>query len=457
MHIPLRIPVALAALLVPLLLSPASRADIIKGPHLQDIRQDGVTIIWEQDNASTGAVTINGQVYESSVNHTLHEVVITGLEPGQLYDYTVTGDATSDEGSFRTAPADPLAPFAFIVYGDNRSHHENHVLVVDALLAAEPFELLVQTGDMIASGEIAEDWQFFFDIEYPLLKYVPVYPTVGNHEEHEGYVPGHYTDYLAPPSAGSGTEAYYSYTYGNAAFIHLDGHVNVDGVIFGGYNDFDQAQQEWLLETLIGYADDSRIQHIFVANHEPPYSSSPGRSGSRAMRKLNPLFAHYGVEAVFSGHDHYLEAGVSEEGVRYFIMGGGGAPLYENSNEDSPGYKPPTALPWLDDGRTVHFARSVLGYTRFQIENGQVDVEIFDETNTSLYSVSWNSGDVDPGGQVDAGVPSQTDAALPPPPSTSPSDDKGCGCRSTDPGAGLTGLISVALLVLLSWIRRRRR
>ncbi len=461
-QIHIRTSLALFAFLLALLVAaPSGRADIVKGPILQDLRPGGVTIIWEQDNATAGTVTVDGQDYDSAVNHTLHEVVITGLEPDQLYSYTVTGDATPDEGSFRTSPADPLAPFAFVVYGDNRSYHENHVLVVDALLTAEPFAFLVQTGDMISSGEIADDWQFFFDIEYPLLKLVPLYPTVGNHEVHEGYIPGFYTDYFAPPSEESDTEAYYSYVYGNSAFLHLDGHVNVEPVLFGGFEDFDQTQHAWIIETLSRYAADPKIQHIFVATHMPPYSSKPGRTGSHAVRLLHPIFAQYGVDAVVAGHDHYLEYGVSEEGVRYFIMGGGGAPLYDNKYEDDPGYKPPEAMPWLDDGHTVLFARSVLGYTRIEIENGQVDVEIFDETNTSLHTVSWNTGDISPGpdgGVVDAGVSPQTDAAIPDPP-PDPSNENGCGCRSSNAGGSATGVFELSLLALLAlfWWRRRRR
>jgi acid phosphatase type 7 len=43
---------------------------------------------------------------------------------------------------------------------------------------------------------------------------------------------------------------------------------------------------------------------------------------------LGPLFEHYGVNIVFSGHDHNYEHTIPIGGVTYVVSGGGGRSLY---------------------------------------------------------------------------------------------------------------------------------
>lgn len=391
-----------AATLVALLCVAASvpaAAQFRKGPHLQDLRTDGVTVIWEQEVAGPGRVLAGGVVVHSP-SATLHRVRVAGLQPGTEYDYVVEAEGRAEAGRFRTAPADPLASFAFIVAGDNRSGPAAHQQVIDAVLAEGPVAFLVNTGDMVSSGKVAADWQSFFEIERPLIRSLPWYPTIGNHEEDEGKLPRFYTDFLSPPSESSGRPEYYSFTYANSAFLVLDSHVRVESLL--SVSDFDKPQKNWLEATLQRYRADSAIQHIFVFVHEPPYSSKEGRSGSRAVRQILPTLARFGVDALITGHDHYLERGESPSGVRYWVMGGGGAPLYANKNEGRPGYKIATALPWLDDARTVHFAKSAHGYMRVEVHNGQVVASVRDVYGAVLDSHSWNTGDVS---RPDAGVP----------------------------------------------------
>ena len=69
--------------------------------------------------------------------------------------------------------------------------------------------------------------------------------------------------------------------------------------------------------------------------HHPPFSISL-HGGSRDLReRWAPLFEKYQVTAVFSGHDHVYER-AEHEGIRYFVSGGGGAPLYPRRPHPSP-------------------------------------------------------------------------------------------------------------------------
>ncbi len=475
-----------------MLLQPShSRADIIKGPHLQNLRTDGITVVWQQENPGPGSVTINGTVYSSAASQTLHEVAVTGLTADTTYSYTVDADGVSDNGTFTTAQSDPLACFTFLAVGDNRSIHADHAMVVSTLQAETGIRFLMNTGDMVSSGEIGADWQFYFDIEYPLLKNMPWYPCIGNHETDNSTLPSYYTDFLAPPTDTSGSENYYSFVYANSAFIVLDFHVDIVPVL----GTLSNAQMSWLQSELTQHQANPAVQHIFVFVHEPPYSSKDGRAGNYQVRELlresSDLFAVHGVDAVITGHDHYMERGEAPSGIPYYIMGGGGAPLYANESEGNLGYKGPTLEGIFTDAHTVHYAQSIHGFLRITVCNGQVDTEVVgitDITNPSGPTVSvvdahgWNTGDITPGpdaGAQDAGVPdaapqadaappvdaetpgpdgaAQTDAdapaadAAPVPPGA---QDSGCSCRHTG-GSSTPGLLFVLGLLLWGWRRRR--
>ncbi len=57
--------------------------------------------------------------------------------------------------------------------------------------------------------------------------------------------------------------------------------------------------------------------------HQPPYSS--GQHGSHlAIREVvQPLFAHHGVDIVFTGHDHHYERTTPQDGVVWVVSGAG--------------------------------------------------------------------------------------------------------------------------------------
>jgi len=257
------------------------------------------------------------------------------LAPDSGYAYEVrSGDEGLGGGEFRTAPDGP-ATFQFAVHGDNRSDHLAHGMVVENLMG-EDFAFIMNTGDLVSSGELESDWDEFFNVEDPLLANVPVYPAVGNHEEDDGKIPIYERLFHLPAQeSGSGDEAYYSFDYVNAHFVVLDNSVNIhpwyecllQGKLYD--NCFNSDQLAWIEVDLAKAVADSSIDHVFIFVHEGPYSSKEGRTGSAAMRELFPLFAKSKVKVVFSGHDHYFEHGLSGNGLHYVISGGGGAPLYD--------------------------------------------------------------------------------------------------------------------------------
>ena len=102
---------------------------------------------------------------------------------------------------------------------------------------------------------------------------------------------------------------YYTYSRKNVRFFVLD----------SDYLDPDQLQ--WIEQQLKDAKSDWKICYF----HHPLYSDG-GRHGSEVDLRviLEPLFVKYGVNAVYSGHDHIYERVKPQKGVYYFVSGSAG-------------------------------------------------------------------------------------------------------------------------------------
>jgi 3',5'-cyclic AMP phosphodiesterase CpdA len=89
------------------------------------------------------------------------------------------------------------------------------------------------------------------------------------------------------------------------------------------------AQLEWLENSLSA----STARWKIAVFHHPIYSSGKEHGSSFMLREmLEPLFTQYHVNAVFSGHDHSYERTKLQQGIQYFVTGGG-SQIY-NGNVD---------------------------------------------------------------------------------------------------------------------------
>lgn len=332
------------ALALSLVTTGADATDIVRGPYVQSVTETSIRVVWEQDSASDAEVRF-GEVGTALDRAVLseraadrHEMLLDGLTADTTYAYVVrdTEGPLSDEFTFHTAP-DTTVAFRFVVFGDTRSDHAAHQGVVDAIYDELDVAFVVNTGDLVSDGEVANQWDTFFEVEHDLIASVPIYPVIGNHEEHDGDV-GHYINAFVLPRNSPEPEHYYSFDYSNAHFVVLDGHVHVDAWYVCAARSlfmddcFDARQVAWLEDDLTTASVREDIDHIFVLTHVGPYSSKEGRSGNAHMRLLQDIFLNTGVTAIISGHDHYYEHGLSGVGIHYIISGGGGAPLYDLSN-----------------------------------------------------------------------------------------------------------------------------
>lgn len=331
------------ALGVYLMAGEANATEIIRGPYLQSVTDSSIYVVWEQDTATDAEVHFGEAgsldrvvLSESARDH--HVMLLDGLVADTAYTYAVydLDGPLSEQFTFRTAP-DAGVGFRFVAFGDTRSDHAAHQRVVDAIDDEEDVAFVVNTGDLVSDGEVADQWDTFFEVEHDLVAEVPIYPVIGNHEEHDGDV-SNFIDAFVLPRNSPEPEHYYSFDYGNTHFVVLDGHVQVDVWYYCALRSlfmddcFNAEQVAWLEDDLTRTSQRDDIDHIFVVTHAGPYSSKEGRTGNAHMRLLQDIFLNTGVTAIISGHDHYYEHGLSGVGIHYMISGGGGASLYDISS-----------------------------------------------------------------------------------------------------------------------------
>jgi hypothetical protein len=282
----------------------------------------------------------------------IHDVGLTGLEPDTTYYFICGGTGGwSQEWSFRTAPA-ISENIVFAAGGDSRSPYggeiESHPervsnfpvgrnWVSEEMAANEPL-FAIYTGDFVERAELPGHWNSWMDHqeEYWVTednRMIPIVPAIGNHEvltemfplDGREYgkenAPFYYEQFALP-----GNERWYSLDFGpDLHVVCLDSEVPPDEF---------PTQASWLESDLAA----TDAEWIVVAFHRPPYSSGDHGNDEDVQEHWVPIFEDYGVDLVFSGHDHNYErsypikdgvrASSTEEGVTYVANGAWGAPTY---------------------------------------------------------------------------------------------------------------------------------
>jgi acid phosphatase type 7 len=202
-----------------------------------------------------------------------------------------------------------------VIYGDSRSGHVIHKKIISCILGLKP-EAVFHTGDLVFNGKSNKGWNIFNSIVGDLLKVAPIYPALGNHECGTIKI----NEQLSLPNNGR----WYSVDIQNIHFIVMD--------VCAKYSEGSE-QYNWLVKDLENQP--KTTQFTSVITHYPPYCTGPHHTGQKKLRKeLVPVFKKYGVDVVFSGHNHSYERAYSE-GIYYIVTAGGGAPLYDQSSHES--------------------------------------------------------------------------------------------------------------------------
>jgi len=305
-------------------LSDQHRFLLARYPYIQKATPHSVLIAWRTDRPTDSLVE-----YGPTPNYGLraydpkkatdHALTIEGLEPDTAYYYRVLGDGQvlTQGDKFHTNKDERNPFFTFLVFGDSGSGKAEQYDVARRIELLNP-DLGIVTGDVIyENGEAANFDPYYFDVYKNTISRIAFYPSLGNHdirtENGEPYIRAFYLP---------GNERYYSFDYANAHFVALDSNVSASP---------ESDQYRWLKRDL----EKTDKFWKFVYFHHPPYSSWDLFGGRVDIREaFSPLFERYGVDIVFSGHDHNYERShpirdyyPEGKGVVYIITGGGGKSL----------------------------------------------------------------------------------------------------------------------------------
>lgn len=300
---------------------PAPAGRLPREPYIQHVTPTALSILWETQAAETCTVRLRSLSTEDAWERTSgpgqhHEVRFDGLVPGARYEYAVTTGSGPSSDIVRTAPGTD-EPFTFLVYGDTRHGHAVHRHLVRAL-EFDHASFVLHTGDFIDDGLKRANWLRFFEISHPLMRRVPLYPTVGNHENAFESGLEAYRRYFAVPDDGPRPEVVYAFSWGNSRFFVIDSNKPFVGA----------PQTTWLRSRLREAAADPQVRHLFVSIHHSPYTSGPHGPNQELLDSgLVDDMRRYGVDLLFAGHDHIYERGRAD-GLNYAITAGGGAPIY---------------------------------------------------------------------------------------------------------------------------------
>ena len=229
-------------------------------PYIQSPDQSSVIIAW--NTATAGAGTLNWGTSSASLNNTvsdtastqLHALTITGLQPNTKYYYqAICGSFQSSVEYFFTAKPDNVRQMDFVVYGDcgfNSSQQDSiatHMATIN-----HDFGLVVGDVDQITGNN--------YDVNYfphytSMTKNVCHFTAIGNHDTLTNQT-NYINQFYLPHNNPANTELYYSFTWGHAKFIALDG--NIDCSI-------GSAQYTWFENEL----KCNNSEWVFVFFHQP--------------------------------------------------------------------------------------------------------------------------------------------------------------------------------------------
>jgi predicted MPP superfamily phosphohydrolase len=160
--------------------------------------------------------------------------------------------------------------FTFTVISDTQNRgNAAHRPLIEQIRASQP-DLLFNVGDLVADGRNLGDWEEFFRVEGELLRNVPLYAVLGNHDRAAAL----YFQFFVLP----GNERYYSFNRGTTHFVVLDSpgpyapedNQAITPAARARFQEqreqYWREQIQWLQDDLAGHPD---AKYMFVFLHTP--------------------------------------------------------------------------------------------------------------------------------------------------------------------------------------------
>ena len=222
----------------------------------------------------------------------------------------VGGSIGARQASIGPGPTTTVLPnkaesVKFAVIGDSGTGDRAQYEVAEQMRRVHeqvPYDMVLMVGDNFLGGQQPSDLIKKFDRAYQALLDLGVtfHAALGNHDEPKtaGYAP-----------LNMGSQRYYTFARKNVRFFALD------------TNALDATQRKWFEAALRDASEEWKICYF----HHPLYSNGDSHGPSVDIRVLlEPILLKYGVNVVFSGHDHVYERLTPQQGIHYFVAGAAG-------------------------------------------------------------------------------------------------------------------------------------
>ena len=295
------------------------------GPTTMTVRFRTDSPVNAEVSISTDAKTFT-RTKKTGAASTEHTILIDSLTANRAYYYRVkTGTTTLSDSTyfFKTAPAvGSSEKFRFWSLGDMYPGVTQE-RVYEAFLkynGATYTNFLMTVGDNTYNGGSDGGFQSnFFDVyqKGTFLRQSPLFMGIGNHD-YGGYPHvqdwpemGYYQIFNLPAKGElggvpSGSEAYYSFDYGNVHFVSLDSFAR--GRDEKLLTDPGSEQMAWLIKDL----QNTKQRWKIVYFHHAPYTrgtydSDVWENLKQPRLVVTPILEKYGVDVVLSGHSHVYE------------------------------------------------------------------------------------------------------------------------------------------------------
>ena len=295
-----------------------------RGPYLQMATTSSIYIHWKT-NSPTNTKVWYGDAPNNLAStltvpgsRTNHEIHITGLSANTIYYYAVGNNGGQLEGGdddhfFKTSPgSNSNATVKAWVLGNAGNDEDDQNDVRDGFynfIGDENIDLMILLGDnAYEDGTDSEYQDYWFDGIYQehIINSV-MYSTFGNHDggaSESDEEEGPYYDIFNFPKNGqaggqaSGTEAYYSFDYGNIHFISINSY-DID-------RDVGEPMYDWVLDDV----NNTNQDWIVAFFHYPPYTGNDNNSSDTHPKETDmrenfvPILEDAGVDLVLSAHHH---------------------------------------------------------------------------------------------------------------------------------------------------------